>query len=127
MNTVIYSGIGATIAVLAIGMERIRHKTIYCLGEIKSKKDSVFFLKSLCSKSTSTDELNDLLLINIRKNGYSLEDKERIYEFLVDNPKPTEEFALTVIYSMIWYYECLTSCDINTSSLVLNEQNLVTF
>ena len=45
MNTVIFSAIGATIAVLAIGMEHIRHKTIYCLGEIKSKKDSVFFFE----------------------------------------------------------------------------------
>jgi len=127
MDTVIYSGLGATVAVV-IGIEYIKSKPIHCLGEIKSKKDSVFFLKCMCSKSTSADQLNDLLLINLRNRGYNPEDKERIQKFLNDNPKPTEEFALTVIWSMIWYYEALTSYDTNTNSDTLNcEHNLVTF
>lgn len=128
MNTVIYTGIGATVAAVAIGIEYIKHKPIKCLGEIKSKKDSVLFLKCLCCKSTSADELNDSLLINLRNKGYSKEDKERIRNFLEDSPNPTEEFALTVIWSMIWYYEDLMSYETNTNSLILNcEHNLVTF
>ena len=116
MNTVIYSGLGTTvIATVAIGVEYIKSKPINCLGEIKSKKDSVLFMKCLCSKTTSADELNDLLLINLRNRGYSQEDKERIRKFLEDNPKPTEEFALTVIWSIIWYYEYLMSYEMNTN------------
>ena len=45
MNTVIYGGLGATVTAVVIGIEYIKHKPIHCLGEIKSKKDSVLFLK----------------------------------------------------------------------------------
>lgn len=128
MNTVIYSGLGAGVTAVVICIEHIKNKPVHCLGEIKSKKDSVLFLKCLCCKSTSADELNDALLINLRNNGYSQEDKERIRNFLEDSPKPTEEFALTVIWAMIWYYECLMSYETNTNYLILNcEHNLVTF
>ena len=107
MNTVIYSGPWATLAAVVIWTEYIKNKPIHCLSEIKSKKDSVLFLKCLCCKSTSADELNDSLLINLRNKGYSQEDKDRIRQFLEDSPKPAEEFALTAIWSMIWYYEDL--------------------
>jgi len=128
MNAVIYSGLGATAAAVVIGIEYIKHEPINCLGKIKSKRDSVLFLKCLCCKSTSADELNDSLLINLRNKGYSQEDKERIRKFLEDSPNPTEEFALTVIWSMMWYYEDLMSYETNTNSLSLNcEHDLVTF
>ena len=127
MNTVIYSGLGATVAAVVIGIEYIKPKHISCLGEIKSKRDSVLFLKCMCSNSSSADELNDSLLINLRNRGYSQEDKKRIHNFLNDNPTPTEEFALTVIWSIIWYYENLTSYDTNTSLTLNVEQTLVNF
>ena len=129
MNTVIYSGIVTTVGAVVIGIECVKHKKVSCIGEVKSKKDSVSFLKCMCSNSTSADDLNDSLLINLRNRGYSQKDKERIYKFLNDNPTPTEEFALTMIWSMIWYYEGLTSYETNTiSSSVLNcEHNLITF
>lgn len=127
MNTVIYSGIGTTVAAaVVIGIEYIKHKPIKCVSEIKSKKDSISFLKCLCCKSTSADDLNDSLLINLRNEGYSKKDKERIHKFLEDNPNPTEEFALTVIWSMILYYEDLMSYETNTNTLNC-EQNLVSF
>ena len=109
--------------------ERIKSKKVTSINEIKSKNDSISFLKCMCSKSTSSDELNESLLLNIKRYGYSESDKNRIHSFLNEKCTATEEFALTVIWAIIIYYEELNSCASSKyfSSSCLEEQNVVNF
>ena len=139
MNTIIYCGLSCTTtaATVILGIRCLNNiqcyaqKKITKISDINSKNDAVSFLRAMCSNKTSSDELNDALLINIHKYGYTQQDKEKIFSFMHDTSvKPTEDFALTVIWAMIICYEELsssTATDTTTSVLHLAEQNLVSF